>query len=405
MNLKELIERRAALLAELAKPETTAERFAEIRSEVEKLDYTIEHAKKDADDARREEELRAARKPNGGAPAPANGVVFKSGNTAEEERNSANNAKIEERAKALKAGKKATFELRAVSSAKTAMTDLASGEINPAFEQVGTLDNLVKIVPLQGAGCESYKAPFLKTIGEGGITTEGAAYTTAEPTFDYATINKVKITAYAEVNEEVEKLPPARYTAEVENAIKGAFRKKLISQILNGSGSGELVGIINAPTSIIEADQRKTIAAIDENTLDNIVFDYGGDEDVEGDATLILNKLTLKEFAKVKGTDKRRAYDIVVRGNTGTINGIPFVCTSKLAPFATVTAGDPYIIYGKLNAYELAYFTDVEVEKSTDYKFKEGVIAFKVSGFVGGSPAVYNGFMSVQKAAKTTVGG
>ena len=71
MTIKELIERRAALLAELAKPETTAERFAEIRSEVEKLDYTIERAKKDADDAKREEELRAARKPNGGAPAPA----------------------------------------------------------------------------------------------------------------------------------------------------------------------------------------------------------------------------------------------------------------------------------------------------------------------------------------------
>lgn len=71
MNIKELIEKRAALLAELAKPETTAERFAEIRSEVEKLDYTIERAKKDADDAKREEELRAARKPNGGAPAPA----------------------------------------------------------------------------------------------------------------------------------------------------------------------------------------------------------------------------------------------------------------------------------------------------------------------------------------------
>ena len=98
MTIKELIEKRAALLAELAKPETTAERFAEIRSEVEKLDYTIEHAKKDADDAKREEELRAARKPNGGAPAPANGVVFKSGNPTEEERRAAEKEEIEKRA-------------------------------------------------------------------------------------------------------------------------------------------------------------------------------------------------------------------------------------------------------------------------------------------------------------------
>lgn len=195
-------------------------------------------------------------------------------------------------------------------------------------------------------------------------------------------------------------MPSARYVTEVENAVVGALRKKIIAQIIDGSGTDELVGILHAPAKIITAAQRKTVATIDENTLDNIIFDYGGDEDVEGDAYLVLNKLTLKEFAKVKGAEKRRAYDIVVRGNTGTINGIPFVCTSKLAAFGAVTAGNPYLIYGKLKGYELAYFTDTEVEKSTDFKFKQGVVAFKASVFVGGSPAMYNGFMTVQKAAK-----
>lgn len=398
MNLKELLERRAALLAEIAKPEITAEEFAAKRSEVERLNFAIENAKKDEENAKREEELRAARIPNGGNPAPVNGVVFKSNDPANEERKAKTVEEIEKRANALKSGKKASFEVRAVASSQTALTDLASGEINPAFAQVGTLDKLVNEVHLEGAGCESYKKPFAKTIGEGGITEEGKPYTDAEPTFDYAEINKIKITAYAEVNEEVEKLPPARYVAEVENAVIGAWRKKLVQQIVNGSGTSELVGIVNAPAKIIAADQRKTIASIDENTLDNIIFDYGGDENVEGDATLILNKLTLKEFAKVKGTDKKRAYEIVVHGNTGTINGIPFVCTSKVAAFGNVANGAPYMLYGKLKGYELAYFDELEVAKSTDYKFKDGVIAFKVCGFVGGSPAMYNGFMSVQKA-------
>ena len=292
------------------------------------------------------------------------------------------------------------IEHRAVASTSTALGTVASGDITPAFEQVGTLDTLVNEVHLEGTGAESYKKPFAKTIGEGGITAEGADATTAEPTFDYASINKVKITAYAEVNEEVEKLPAARYDAEVSNAVVGALRKKIIGQIIGGSGTDELVGIVNAPASIITAAQRKTVATVDENTLDNIIFDYGGDEDVEGDAYLVLNKLTLKEFAKVKGTDKRRAYDIVVRGNSGTINGIPFVCTSKLAAFGAVKAGDPYLIYGKLKGYELAYFADIEVLKSTEYKFKQGVTVFKASVMCGGSPAMYNGFMTVQKAAK-----
>ena len=397
-TLKELQEERAALLVEAAKPETTADRLAEIRKQVDGLNLAIAELRRDEADAKAEEEKRAARPASGGAPAPV--VVHDDAKIEAQKRNAENAEAIEKRAKALKNGEKVHIEYRAVASSSTALGTVASGEITPAFEQVGTIDKLVNEVHLEGTGAESYKKPFAKTIGEGGITAEGADATPAEPTFDYASINKVKITAYAEVNEEVEKLPAARYDAEVSNAVVGALRKKIIGQIIGGSGTDELVGIVNAPVSIITAAQRKTVATVDENTLDNIIFDYGGDEDVEGDAYLVLNKLTLKEFAKVKGTDKRRAYDIVVRGNSGTINGIPFVCTSKLAAFGTVTAGNPYLIYGKLKGYELAYFADIEVTKSTDFKFKQGVTAFKASVMCGGSPAMYNGFMTVQKAAK-----
>ncbi len=400
MNIKQLLEERAALLQEAAKPETTAERLAEIRARVEAINYTVTELRRDEADAKAEEEKRAARPANGGAPAPAPVVVHDDAQVDAQKRTAANAEVIETRGNALKNGEKVYIEHRAVASTSTALGTVASGDITPAFEQVGTLDTLVNEVHLEGTGAESYKKPFAKTISEGGITAEGADATTAEPTFDYASINKVKITAYAEVNEEVEKLPAARYDAEVSNAVVGALRKKIIGQIIGGSGTDELVGIVNAPASIITAAQRKTVATVDENTLDNIIFDYGGDEDVEGDAYLVLNKLTLKEFAKVKGTDKRRAYDIVVRGNSGTINGIPFVCTSKLAAFGAVKAGDPYLIYGKLKGYELAYFADIEVLKSTEYKFKQGVTVFKASVMCDGSPAMYNGFMTVQKAAK-----
>lgn len=397
MKLKELLEKRAALLAEANKPETTAERFAEIRSEVEKLNFTIGELQADeraaADKAAREAELRGARLPNGGETL----IDTNKTPTAEER---ARVEKVEKRAKALKAGEKITLETRAVTTAATALGVVAGSDINPAFEQVGTLDKLVNETHLEGTGAESYKKPFEKNIGEGEIVAEGKGPTNnAEPSFGYADIKKTKIVAYAEVSEETEKLPAANYLAAVDTAVVNAWRKKLVGQIVNGSGNDELVGIVNAPTTIIEASQRATIAAIDENTLDEVVFGYGGDENVEGDAFLILNKLTLKEFARVKGSDKKRAYDIVVKGNTGTINGIPFVCTSRVAAFGKVTAGNPYLLYGKLKGYELTYFTDLEVAKSTDYKFKEGMIALKVTGIVGGSPAMWNGFMSVQKAA------
>lgn len=399
--MKELMEKRAKLLAEL-KGDVTAERFAEIRSEVERLNFAIAEAKKDeraaeerkAAENKKAEEERAARTPNGGT------VDLFNGKKVNEEENRAKvNEELEKRAKTLKNGDKIKLENRSVALSSTATGTVAGSDVNPAFEQVGTLDKLVNVTDLSGSGAESYKKPFAKTIGEGGITTEGNNYTDAEPTFGYAEINKVKITAYAEVSEEVEKLPAADYVKMVEGAVKDVLRKKEIGQIIGGTGSGQFVGILNAGTDIIDANQTKTIATIDENTLDNVIFDYGGDEDVEGDAAFILNKLTLKEFAKVKGSDKKRAYDIVVKGNTGTINGIPFVCTSKLAAYGSVENGVPYMLYGKLKGYELTRFSDVEVAKSTDYKFKQGMIAFKVSEFVGGSPAMYNGFLKIIKAA------
>lgn len=234
MNIKELLEKRAALLAELQKPETTAERFAEIRSEVDKINFTIEQIRKDDSDKRAEEErkaaeeadARAARLPNKG------GVIFDQGKVQTDEKRAAEKEETEKQRKALKNGEKIAIEMRAaVASGSTALGVATSGTLNPAFEQVGTLDTLVNVVHLEGAGAESYKKPFVKAYGEGVITEEGKAPTTsAEPTFDYADINKVKIVAYAEVNEEVEKLPSANYMAEVDAAssargVKNSFRR------------------------------------------------------------------------------------------------------------------------------------------------------------------------------------
>ena len=61
------------------------------------------------------------------------------------------------------------------------------------------------------------------------------------------------------------------------------------------------------------------------------------------------------------------------------------------------------MLYGKLKGYELTNFSNIEIQKSTEYKFKEGVTAYKVSRLVGGSPAAWNGFMSIEKQASEAV--
>ena len=68
-KINKLLERRAALMAEVEKPETDEKRFAELRAEIAKIDFAIEDAEKQLAKEEREEEERAARKPNSD-PAP-----------------------------------------------------------------------------------------------------------------------------------------------------------------------------------------------------------------------------------------------------------------------------------------------------------------------------------------------
>ena len=135
MNIKKLLEERAALLVEAAKAETTAERLAEIRARVEAINYTVTELRKDEAEAKAKEERDAARPANGGAPAPTPVVVHDDAKVDAQKRNAANAEAVEKRAKALKSGTKTTLEHRAVASTSTALGTVASGEITRSEER------------------------------------------------------------------------------------------------------------------------------------------------------------------------------------------------------------------------------------------------------------------------------
>lgn len=268
-------------------------------------------------------------------------------------------------------------------------------DIKPGFNQVSSIVDSVTIKPLQGG--ESYKRPYVKGYGEGTYTEEGAASTETDPTFGYADINKAKITAYAEDTEEVEKLPLANYAQEVENGIRIAVRRKVAAEILNGDGTtNHLMGIFNS--TVIEATTDLEVSDITNTTLDEIVFSYGGDEDVEDTAVLILSKKDLKAFSMLRASNGEKLHKIVSNGNTGTIDTIPYIINSACKSVGDASSDDYCMAYGSLSNYELAVFSDIEVKKSTDYKFKEGMIAHRGVTFIGGNVAAHNGFLRVKKA-------
>ncbi len=312
------------------------------------------------------------------------------------------------RAAAEKRGKELLEKRTVTVSASSVVTPKhTSNTITPTFNTVSSLIDAVHTVTITGG--ESYAQPYVKGYSEGGYTDEGADYTDAEPKFGYADIGKTKITAYAEDTEEIRKLPAADYDAIVQDGISKAIRRKITREILIGDGTAKhFAGIFHNPAEataqVIDPKTDLQIQEITEDTLDDIVFSFGGDEDTEDGAVLILNKKDLKAFSKLRGTDKKKLHEIKRNGNTGTIDGIPYILNSACSAIsdAKTTAGKYCMAYGPLSNYQKVIFSDMEIGVSEHFKFKQGNIAHRGSVMMGGNVVAYNGFLRVKKAGASS---
>ncbi len=319
----------------------------------------------------------------------------------------------EDRGKKLKDKTAVKYEARGafrnvnnvLSSTQTVMPKHTAQDIKETFNDVSSLVDRVRIVQLNGG--ETYQRAFVKSYGDGaGHTAEGVDYNLTEPTFGYITIEREKITAYTEEPEEMIKLPDADYDSVVEGSVIKAIRRYMSRQILIGDGStGKFKGIFH--NSISDNDQvidKKTdleIEAVTAETLDDIIYSFGGEEEVEDIAVLILNKKDLRAFAKLKDKQGRKYYTIVNHGNTGTIDGVPYIINSACKAISdSSTESEAYCMaYGPMSNYEMAIFSDIDARRSTDYKFKQGQVAYRADIFAGGAVAARNGFIRVKKKA------
>lgn len=354
-------------------------------------------------DAKSREKLNGIAAAAEGQPEP------EGGEKQEEPKNKAR----EDRGQNLKAGKTVKFAAKvalknaknALSVSQTVTPQQTAADVKETFNDVSSLVDRVKVVPLNGG--ETYQRGYVKSYGDAaGPTAEGADYNPTEPVFGYVTIEKEKITAYTEEPEEMVKLPNADYDGIVEGSVSKAIRRYMSRQILIGDGStGKFKGIFHNPAKaeeqVIDPTTDIELTAVDDGTLDEIIYSYGGEEDVEDVAVLILNKKDLKAFAKLRDKQGRKVYTIVNHGNAGTIDGVPFIINSacKAVVDASTAAGDYVMAYGPLENYEMPIFSDIDARKSAEYKFKQGQIAYRADIFAGGAVAAYNGFVRAKKKA------
>ena len=412
MTLKELNKKKEELRKKLenAKPEE----LAEIRKEIEELkDVEIEEENPEGEIDERNLLKGAIEDLEKRNIKPSNAKDIEK--PKKEERKVNEKELIEQRAKDLKEGKTVSI---AFDNAEQRSVTIQGGtilvpkkyknEISESFNAVSGMVDMLNTVPLNGG--DSYNVAFEKGYGEGDYSTEGGEYKDIDVETDYVETGRAKITSYIEVTKEVKKLPAAAYLALISKRVTSSIKKKIGAQAIIGAGTTNTIkGIYNADVKVMPTDANTSdieLTGIDADTLNEITFAYGGNEDVEAPQTLILSKEDLKAFAKVKTEDGKFVYTITKNGAKGTIAykdgglAVPFVINSACNSISNkaTTAGKYTMIYGSLMDFELPVFSDLEVQESTDYQFKKGMICYRADAIVGGTVSKYNGFVRVKKA-------
>lgn len=296
------------------------------------------------------------------------------------------NKQAEARAKQLHESGKYVIdntEARAVlvSAGKLATPTEVAGINDIMGARVSSIVDMVKIVDASGMG--AYKVAYQLTDAAAATTAEGADYNESEPTFDFVEIVPQTETVIGYISKQARKQTPLAYAAKVnESALVGLRRRA--------------AAIITEKTLASELNVKLDAIALDEKFLRKLALSYGGDESVVGAAVLQIAKADLIALGDVRGSDKKPVYEITpdaANPNTGIIKdgglAVTYVINSNLAGKQ---------VYGQMKNFELALFSNYEINVSDDFKFNKGLLAIAGDVQLGGDVTVQGGFVVAAQA-------
>lgn len=288
---------------------------------------------------------------------------------------------------------------------------------DPLGNGVGAIIDQVYVQDLTGMA--SYLEPYVisefDASGADVATAAGTARTaSSDPTYGVAKISPYELTTTSYVDRNIARLTPANYYAKTFAMAMRALRRDTVKMIFNGDGqstNNDMFGIKTAKNvagSTIFSTLNVT--AVDADLLTNLMFAYGGDEELGGNCRLYLNKADLLALGKLRGTnEKRRLFDIVPDAgnpNTGTIREggtiVPYSIASNLTALSSSSAGSSAIqtmVYGDPMNYELGLFGDYTVRVDESVKAVERMLTILGDAMVGGNLIVDKGFVVATVAA------
>lgn len=272
------------------------------------------------------------------------------------------------------------------------------GITDPVGVRPSAMCDLVKLV--DATGMAQYKVAAMTADATDAALTEGQVPTESEPTFASVTFTPSNYGVIGYVSKEIRKQSPLNYEEKVTESSRRALRKRLNALIAAAIPASTLC-------DTYEITAASGAAAFDANLLSNIILAYGGDEAVDGQAVLFLNKKDLKAFAAVRGTNEYLpVYSIVPDAetpSTGVIkdnNGLSCrYCISNdvtaLSDLSLNTTAKKAMFYGNPQCCELPIWGGMEVEVNDGYKFGEGLLTVRGEVTADADVTVKGGFVVV----------
>ena len=268
-----------------------------------------------------------------------------------------------------------------VSAGKLATPTEVNGINDIMGARVSSIVDMVKVVDASGMG--AYKVAYQLTDAAAATTAEGADYNASEPTFDFVEIKPETETVLSYISKQARKQTPLAYAAKVNESALIALRRRAAA-------------IITEKTLASELNVELSATPLDEKFLRKVALSYGGDESVVGAAVLQINKADLITLGDVRGSDKKPVYEITPDAsnpNTGIIKdgglSVAYVINSNLTGKQ---------VYGQMHNFELALFSNYEINVSEDFAFNKGLLAISGDVELGGDVTVQGGFVVAAQA-------
>ena len=373
VELKALGDEIAELQAEKAEAEAE---LKEIEAQLEALEEDKPAEEKEGDD-KPKEEVEVIVKPQRKAFLNYETRTIEKGGqkmTIEERKARAEAFKKEERMTIAVAEVRATLV-----SGGTIATPTEVKGIQPNFQHVSSIVDLVRVENNEGMGSAKYA--YEVENPEARDQTEGEAVTIDDTTYAYVTMTPDSIMALRQISKQVRKQSPLDYEGKVVDSAEKALRLKVAKYITNKI----------LASSLLDKPNALKISAIDEHTLRNIAFNYGGDDTIEGSAWLFLNKKDLIKFGDVRSdTTLEAVYEITPdtnNPNVGVIKdgglSVRYCLNSNLKDLDSASANDVCMFYGQPQNAVLGLFSDYNVQVSEDFAFDKNMLTIRGDAEIG----------------------